>query len=183
MTQFGNKIAMVNTRRVTRIKSRRKTMKSRKNKRPENRKSKTRNSETRKSIKSENKRNARPSYTQSMKIQKHAYSCHTCKIRRPLKRRSLGAMVIVAVRRVSGLSGGTVCDILSELTAMRVQITRSLLEKVLEYFRVKRVLKVIGSEVMGEVGGERRFAVSRSPRTSKYLKKLFPNSIKDIFYV
>merc|ERR1712032_1403754 len=117
----GNKNEMVNTRRV-RIKSS-KTIKNGKRK----------ITKTKKSIKAGNKHR---SYTKSMNIQSHAYSSKTNKIRRPLKR-SVGAMVLIAVRRVSGICGGTVCDILSELTAMRVQITMSLLDKVLKYFRLK----------------------------------------------
>merc|ERR1712189_74121 len=106
-----------------------------------------------------------------VKTTKHAYSNQHVTIRKPVIR-SLGAMVLIAVRRCTGFSGANTSDIMVELTAMRVQITRALLESVLEYFYEKRVLSLIS---------EQRYEISKSPRTTKFLKKMFPISIKDLF--
>merc|ERR1712159_833494 len=95
-----------------------------------------------------------------VQVKKHAYSNQNVTIRKPANR-SLGAMVLIAVRRCSGIAGATTADIMIELTAMRVQITRNLLERVLRQI------------------DEQRYAISKSPRTTRFLKKMFPNSIKD----
>ena len=102
----------------------------------------------------------------SIKIQNHAYTLKSHKIRKPVKR-SLAAMTLIAIKNISE---GTVCQILNELTCLGVNVTRNLVEKVLEYFYEKRVLKVTVERKV------QRFSISKSPRTTKYLKKLFPDS-------
>merc|ERR1719245_745028 len=74
----------------------------------------------------------------SIKIQNHAYTLKSHKIRKPVKR-SLAEMTLLAIRNISE---GSVCQILNELTCLGVIVTRNLVEKVLEYFYEKRVLKV-----------------------------------------
>ena len=99
----------------------------------------------------------------SITINQHAYSSNLKKIRKPIKN-SLGALVLLAVKNSKN---GTICQILNELTALRVQITRDLLERVLKYFQEKRILKMDGC----------KFRISKSGRAKNYLKKLFPYSI------
>merc|ERR1712189_1118 len=117
------------------------------------------------------KKKGKEKQVEYVKTTKHAYSNQNVTIRKPVTR-SLGAMVLIAVRRCTGFSGANIADIMVELTAMRVQITRALLESVLEYFYEKRVLRLIS---------EQRYEISKSPRTTKFLKKMFPISIKDLF--
>merc|ERR1712071_339301 len=89
---------------------------------------------------------------------------------------SLATMTIMAIHRIDQVGGVTKDEILEELTSLEVEVTGKLLEEVLVYFRSKGVIRAVyGSEQV-------RYAITKKPSTSKFLKAIFPHPISNLFF-